>query len=62
MSKLESSAEIQKIGQLLGINADDLSFLQELPVKELVNLRALTTDKLFNDGLSIRHFESVQEI
>ena len=50
MSKLESSAEIQKIGQLLGVKGDDLSFLQDLPVKELINLRGLTTDKLFNDG------------
>lgn len=50
MSKLETSAEIQKIGQLLGVKADELSFLQQLPVKELVNLRALSTDKLFGDG------------
>lgn len=53
MSKLESSAELQKIGRLLGVKADDLSFLQELPLSELVKLRALSTDKLFNDGRKI---------
>lgn len=51
MSKLESSAELQKIGQLLGVNnRQELAFLEKLPLKELVKLRGLATDKLFNDG------------
>ena len=50
MSKLESSAELQKIGQLLGVKSQELEFLQDLPLSELVKLRALSTDKLFNDG------------
>ena len=53
MSKLESSAELQKIGQLLGVKSQELEFLQDLPLSELVKLRALSTDKLFNDGRKI---------
>ena len=41
MSKLESSAELQKIGQLLGVKSQELEFLQDLPLSELVKLRAL---------------------
>ena len=51
MSKLETSAELMKIGQLLGIkNSTELAFLEQLPLSELIKLRTLTTDKLFNDG------------
>ena len=54
MKKLETSAELMKIGQLLGIkNSSELAFLEQLPLSELIKLRTLTTDKLFNDGRKI---------
>lgn len=50
MSKLDTSAELVKLGQLLGVHGTELSFLENLPLATLVKVRALTTDKLFNDG------------
>ncbi|PTQ89144.1 hypothetical protein [Agitococcus lubricus] len=50
MSKLEASAELQKIAQLLSVPSTSLSFLEHLPASELAQIRGLTTDKLFNDG------------
>ena len=50
MSKLDSSAELVKIGQLLGVNASELAFMEQLPLASLIQIRSLTTDKLFNDG------------
>ena len=50
MSKLDTSAELVKLGQLLGVTSAELSFLESLPLSTLIKVRALTTDKLFNDG------------
>lgn len=50
MSKLDTSAELVKLGQLLGVPSAELSFLESLPLPTLIKVRALTTDKLFNDG------------
>ncbi len=50
MSKLDTSAELVKLGQLLGIPSTELNFLEGLPLPALIKVRALTTDKLFNDG------------
>jgi hypothetical protein len=50
MSKLDTSAELVKLGQLLGVPSAELSFLESLPLTTLIKVRALTTDKLFNDG------------
>lgn len=50
MSKLETSAELVKLGQLLSVPSTELSFLESLPLPTLIKVRALTTDKLFNDG------------
>lgn len=50
MSKLDTSAELVKLGQLLGIPSTELHFLEGLPLPTLIKVRALTTDKLFNDG------------
>jgi hypothetical protein len=50
MSKLDTSAELVKLGQLLGVPSTELSFLESLPLTTLIKVRALTTDKLFNDG------------
>lgn len=50
MSKLDTSAELVKLGQLLGVPSTELSFLESLPLPTLIKVRALTTDKMFNDG------------
>ncbi len=50
MSKLDTSAELVKLGQLLGAPSSELSFLESLPLPTLIKVRGLTTDKLFNDG------------
>ncbi len=50
MSKLDTSAELVKLGQLLGVPSAELNFLESLPLPTLIKVRALTTDKLFNDG------------
>lgn len=50
MSKLDSSAELVKLGQLLGVKPEELGFLEQLPLDTLTKVRSLTTDKLFNDG------------
>ena len=50
MSKLDTSAELVKLGQFLGVPSTELNFLESLPLPTLIKVRALTTDKLFNDG------------
>ncbi len=50
MSKLDTSAELVKLGQLLGVASTELSFLEQLALPTLIKVRTLTTDKLFNDG------------
>lgn len=50
MSKLDTSAELVKLGLLLGVPSTELSFLESLPLPTLIKVRALTTDKLFGDG------------
>ncbi len=50
MSKLDTSAELVKLGQLLGVPSAELVFLENLPLQTLIKVRGLTTDKLFNDG------------
>lgn len=50
MSKLDTSAELVKLGQLLGVPSAELNFLETLPLPTLIKVRSLTTDKLFNDG------------
>ncbi len=50
MSKLDTSAELVKLSQLLGVPSTELNYLENLPLPTLIKVRALTTDKLFNDG------------
>jgi hypothetical protein len=50
MCKLDTSAELVKLGQLLVVPSAELNFLESLPLPTLIKVRALTTDKLFNDG------------
>ncbi|MDE2422250.1 MAG: hypothetical protein KGO49_13845 [Gammaproteobacteria bacterium] len=50
MSKLDTSAELVKLSQLLGVPSTELDFLEGLPLPTLIKVRALTTNKLFNDG------------
>jgi hypothetical protein len=50
MSKLDTSAELVKLGLLLGVPSAELSFLENLPLPTLIKVRALTTDRLFGDG------------
>jgi len=50
MSKLDTSAELVKLSQLLGVPSAELNYLENLPLPTLIKVRALTTDKLFNDG------------
>lgn len=50
MSKLDTSAELVKLGLLLGVPSAELNFLEDLPLQTLIKVRALTTDRLFGDG------------
>ncbi|MBP8111896.1 MAG: hypothetical protein KAY00_06120 [Agitococcus sp.] len=50
MSKLDSSAELVKLGQLLHVPSAELQFLEGMSLPTLIKIRELSTDKLFNDG------------
>ena len=50
MSKLDSSAELVKLGQLLHVPSAELQFLEGMSLPTLIKVRELSTDKLFNDG------------
>lgn len=50
MSKLDSSAEIAKLAQLLNTTSNDLQFLEGMSLPTLIKLRELSSEKLFNDG------------
>ena len=55
MSKLDSSAELVKLGQLLHTPSSELQFLEGMSLETLIKVRELSTDKLFNDGSKLFH-------
>lgn len=50
MSKLDTSAELIKLSRLLRRPEADVSFLAELPLPALIELRQHTSNLFFNDG------------
>lgn len=50
MSKLDTRAELIKLSRMMMVEESELTFLEDVPLETLVNLRQLVTERVFSDG------------